>query len=211
MPQYTDDEVVAAVQEARTRRKYVVAHCHSDEGARRCLQTGVRSIDHCSMISEETARLIAAADGEAFAVPTLAVLEQIQRHGPELGMSGDSLAKAREVRDMAYNSLEYLYRHGARMGMGTDLFEARFHPMQNEEFEFRSDIVKPIDQLRSATSINAEIMQKSGLVGCLRPGAHADIIAIDGNPLKDISLMARPDEAFAMIMKAGDFVRHNLH
>jgi len=210
MPQYTDDEVVAAVQEAKTRRKYVVAHCHSDEGARRCLQTGVRSIDHCSMISEETARLIAAADGDAFAVPTLAVLEQIHRHGPELGMSGDSLAKAREVRDMAYNSLEYLYRHGARMGMGTDLFEARFHPMQNEEFEFRSDVVKPIDQLRSATSINAEIMQKSGLIGCLSPGAYADIIAIDGNPLKDISLMARPEETFAMIMKAGDFVRHQL-
>jgi hypothetical protein len=53
--------------------------------------------------------------------------------------------------------------HGARLGMGTDLFEERYHPMQNREFEFRADIVKPIDQLRSATSINAETSLTVGI------------------------------------------------
>jgi len=91
--------------------------------------------------------------------------------------------------------------------MGTDLFEERYHPMQNREFEFRADIVKPIDQLRSATSINAEIMQKSGDVGCIAPGAYADLIAIEGNPLENIHLMAKPDKNFSMIMKGGAFVR----
>jgi len=207
MPQYTDEEIEAAVHEANTRRKYVVAHCHSDEGARRCLKTGVRSIDHCTMITEETAGLIKEAEGRAYAVPTLAVLEQIIQHGKELGMYEESMAKAREVHTMAYNSVEYLYRKGARMGMGTDLFEERYHPMQNREFEFRADIVKPIDQLRSATSINAEIMQKSGEVGCIAPGAYADLISIEGNPLENIHLMAKPDENFSMIMKGGEFVR----
>ena len=97
-----------------------------------------------------------------------------------------------------------------RESMGTDLFEERYHPMQNREFEFRSDIVKPIDQLRSATSINAEIMQKSGEVGCIEPGAYADLIAIEGNPLDDIHLMTRPDENFSMIMKGGEFVRNRI-
>ena len=96
------------------------------------------------------------------------------------------------------------------MGMGTDLFEERYHPMQNREFEFRADIVKPIDQLRCATSINAEIMQKSGVVGCIAPGAYADIIAVDSNPLDDIHVMTRPDEQFSMIMKGGEFIRRRM-
>jgi imidazolonepropionase-like amidohydrolase len=210
MPQYTDEEVEAAVYEAGTRRKYVVAHCHTDDGARRCLKTGVRSIDHCTIITEETANLIAKADGKAYAVPTLAVQEQIMRHGPELGMFGESLEKIKVIHSAAYKSLEYLQRAGARVGMGTDLFEERFHPMQNEEFSFRSEIFKPIDLLRSATSINAEIMQKKGLVGTLEPGAFADIVAIDKDPTRDIHVMAKPDENFAVIMKGGEFVRNRL-
>jgi imidazolonepropionase-like amidohydrolase len=210
MPQYTDEEIEAAVYEASTRRKYVVAHCHTDDGARRCLKTGVRSIDHCTMISEETAGLIKQAEGKTYAVPTLAVMEQALVHGKELGMSDESLAKMREVHGLAYKSLEYLYRHGARLGMGTDLFGEKYHDMQNREFEFRADIVKPIDLLRSATSINAEIMKKDGLVGCLKPGAYADLLVVEGNPLKDIHLMARPDQSFSVIMKGGEFIRNRL-
>lgn len=210
MPQYTDEEIAAAVYEAGTRRKYVVAHCHTDDGARRCLRSGIRSIDHCTIITEETARLIAAADGKTFAVPTIAVQEQIMRHGPELGLFGESLEKIKVAHTAAYQSMEYLKRAGARVGMGTDLFEERFHPMQNQEFSFRSEIFKPIDLLRSATSINAEIMQKSGSVGSIEPGAYADLIAIEKNPLRDIHVMAQPDEQFSMIMKGGDFVRNRL-
>jgi imidazolonepropionase-like amidohydrolase len=210
MPQYTDEEILAAVHEAGTRRKYVVAHCHTDDGARRCLKNGIRSIDHSTIITEETAKLIAAADGKTFAVPTIAVIEQIMRHGPELGLFGESLEKVRIAHAAAYRSMEYLARAGARVGMGTDLFEERFHPMQSQEFSFRSEIFKPIDLLRSATSINAEIMQKQGLLGSIEPGAYADIIAIDRNPLQDIHVMARPDEHFSMIMKGGEFVRHRI-
>jgi imidazolonepropionase-like amidohydrolase len=210
MPQYTDEEIEAAVYEAGTRRKYVVAHCHTDDGARRCLKTGIRSIDHCTIISEETARLIAAADGKAFAVPTIAVQEQIMRHGPELGMSDESLEKMKVAHAAAYKSMEYLQREGARVGMGTDLFEERFHPMQSQEFSFRANIFKPIDLLRSATSVNAEIMQKSGIIGSVEPGAYADIIAIQKNPLKDIHVMANPDQNFPLIMKGGELVRNRL-
>ncbi len=210
MPQYTDEEIKAAVQETATRRKYVVAHCHTDDGARRCLQAGIRSIDHCTIITEETAKLIAAADGRTHAVPTIAVLEQVMRHGPELGMPAESLEKIKVAHAAAYRSLEYLKRAGARVGMGTDLFEERFHPMQNQEFSFRSEIFTPIELLRSATSINAEIMQKTGLIGSIEPGAYADLIAIDKNPLRDIHVMSKPDEHFSMIMKGGDFVRNRI-
>ena len=161
-------------------------------------------------ITEETAKLIAKADGKTYAVPTLAVQEQIMRHGPELGLFGESLEKIKVIHAAAYKSLEYLQRAGARLGMGTDLFEERFHPMQNEEFSFRSEIFKPIDLLRSATSINAEIMQKKGIVGTIEPGAFADIIAINKDPTRDIHVMAKPDENFAVIMKGGEFVRNRM-
>jgi imidazolonepropionase-like amidohydrolase len=210
MPQYTDGEILAAVEETATRRKYVIAHCHTDDGARRCIRTGIRSIDHCTIISEETAKLIAAADGKTYAVPTIAVMEQVMRHGPELGMPDESLEKIKIAHAAAYQSMEYLKRAGAKVGMGTDLFEERFHPMQSQEFSFRSEIFTPIELLRSATSINAEIMQKTGVVGSIEPGAYADIIAIDKNPLKDIHVMAKPDDHFSMIMKGGDFVRNRL-
>src|SRR3546814_1563035 len=103
----------------------------------------------------------------------MAVLEQVVRHGKELGMFEESLAKAREVHEMAYRSLEYLYRNGARIGMGTDLFEERFAHMQNQEFSFRADIVKPIDLLRSArseehTSELQSLMRISYAVFCLK-------------------------------------------
>src|SRR3546814_15769411 len=117
MPQYTDEEIEAAVYEAGTRRKYVVAHCHSDAGARRCLKTGVRSIDHCSMIAEATAKAIAAAQGKTYAVPTMAVPELVVRHGKELGMFEESLATAPEVHKMAYPSPAYPSPNRARNGM----------------------------------------------------------------------------------------------
>ncbi len=210
MPQYTDGEIEAAVQETATRRKYVIAHCHTDDGARRCIRTGIRSIDHCTIITEETAKLIAAADGKTHAVPTIAVMEQVMRHGPELGMPPESLEKIKTAHASAYQSMEYLRRAGARVGMGTDLFEERFHPMQSQEFSFRSEIFTPIELLRSATSVNAEIMQKSGQIGSIEAGAYADLIAIDRNPLRDIHVMAQPDENFPMIMKGGEFVRNRL-
>jgi imidazolonepropionase-like amidohydrolase len=210
MPQYTDEEIEAAVYEAASRRKYVVAHCHTDDGARRCLKTGVRSIDHCTMITEDTAKLIKQAEGKAFAVPTLAVMEQGLLHGKELGMSDESIAKMREVHHLAYASVEYLYRNGARLGMGTDLFGETYHPMQNMEFAYRADIIKPIDLLRSATSINAEIMKKTGQVGCIQPGAYADLLVLEENPLQNIHAMTKPDESFSMIMKGGQMVRNRL-
>src|SRR3546814_13302214 len=94
--------------------------------------------------------------------------------------------------------------------MGTDLFEERFAHMQNQEFSFRADIVKPIDLLRSATSINAEIMQKVGQLGCVAPGAYADLLVDNGNPLHDIHLMSAPERKFDMTMKGGEGIKHEV-
>jgi imidazolonepropionase-like amidohydrolase len=208
MPQFTDEEIQAAVHEAKTRRKYVVVHCHTDDGARRSVENGVRSIDHATEVSEDTAQMIAAS-GSTYAVPTLAVMRQILDCGPELGMRPESLEKVKPLWEQVLISLENMHRAGAKMGLGTDLFGPQYHPMQSREFEFRAEVQPPIDILRSATSINAEIVQMQGQVGEISEGAYADMIVLDGNPLKDLSIFQRPEQ-MPLIMKDGVLKRMKL-
>ena len=100
MAQFSDAEIRAAVEEAASRRKYVAAHCLTDEGARRCVRHGICSIEHGFSISKETARLIAQS-GTTYVVPTLAVLHQLGEHTRELGLSAQSIAKVGGAREAA--------------------------------------------------------------------------------------------------------------
>jgi len=208
MPQFSDGEVRAAVEEAATRRKYVAAHCLTDEGARRCVRLGIRSIEHGLSISSDTAGLIAETPG-TFVVPTLAVLHSLASDDPELGLTPEMIAKVKGLLDNALGSIENCARAGVRLGMGTDLFGAKFHPLQSRELEFRCAVQQPSDVLRSATSVNAEIVQRKGELGVVAPGAHADLIALDGNPLRDVTLFSKPG-AMPFIMKGGRVVRRSL-
>jgi len=208
MRQFTDAEVRAAVEEAATRRKYVAAHCLTDEGAQRCVQHGIRSIEHGFGIEPDTARLIAKS-GTTFVVPTLAVLHQLREHTHELGLSEASIRKIGGALESAHEGIRNCAKAGVKLGLGTDLFGPEYHAMQSREFEFRSAVQKPIDVLRSATSINAEIIQRKGELGVVAPGAHADLVALDGNPLKNMKLFARPG-AMPLVMKAGRMIRCDL-
>lgn len=208
MPQFTDEEIQAAVYEANTRRKYVVVHCHTDDGAKRSLRNGVRSIDHATEIHEDTAKLLAESDS-TFAVPTLAVVKQILDFGSSMGMFPESLEKVKPLYQQMLQSVENMHRAGAKMGMGTDLFGPQYHPLQSHEFEYRSEVQPAIDILRSATSINAEIVQMKGEVGEISEGAFADLIVLDGNPLEDLSIFQRPEQ-MPLIMKGGELKRNTL-
>ncbi len=208
MPQFTDEEIQAAVYEAQTRRKYVVVHCHTDDGARRSVKNGVRSIDHATEISPETAKLIAES-GTTYTVPTLAVVRQILDHGENLGMYPESLEKIKPTYDMMMTSIENCARAGVKIGLGTDLFGPEFHYLQSHEFEYRADVNTPIDILRSATSINAEIAQLSGEIGEVTAGACADLIALTSNPLIDLSVFQRQQD-MPLILRGGKLIRNNL-
>lgn len=209
MPQFTNVELSAAVEEARTRRKYVIAHCHTDDGARRCVEVGIRSIDHATNVSDATAKLIAAS-GSTYTVPTLAVVHQILESGPAAGMPPASVAKVAGLLDQMHVSVEACRRAGVKIGLGTDIFGTDFHDMQANEFRHRSAVDRPIDILRSATSINAEIMQRQGELGVIAAGAKADLILIDGDPLKDIAVLERFATHMPLIVKGGAVMQYAL-
>jgi imidazolonepropionase-like amidohydrolase len=209
MPQFTDAEIRAAVEEAAGRRKYVAAHCHTDDGARRCVANGVRSIEHATQIGDATAKLIAAS-GCTYVVPTLAVLHQLRQFGPATGLSAESRAKAAGILEQTLESIRTCRRAGVKIGLGTDVFGTEFHDMQAQEFRYRAEVDQPIDILRSATSVNAEIVQRGDTLGQIAPGAKADLIVLDRSPLEDVTIFERYRTEMPVVMRGGQLVRNTL-
>src|SRR5579862_7025821 len=198
--QYSDDEMRAIVEEARAWHTYVLAHAYTPEAIRRSIANGVRSIEHANLIDAPTAATIAAAD--AFVVPTLVTYDALYRFGRDLGIAEVSIAKLGDVREAGLRSLEILERAGVKIGYGTDLLGA-MHKYQSREFVIRAEAMAPFDVIRSATIVNAELLNRSGELGVVAPGARADLIVVDGDPLRDISVLDGQGEHLTVIMKDG--------
>jgi imidazolonepropionase-like amidohydrolase len=200
MPQFTDAEIRAAVEEAATRRTYVMAHAHTADAALRCVRLGVRSIEHGTMIDAKTARIV--AQSETYVVPTLVIVDRAIKFGKEAGMSAASQSKLQELMRYGREAFDHCVRAGVRIGFGTDLVGV-LHPYQNLEFTLRREFASAFEILKSATSVNAELLNRSGDLGEVAPKACADLLVVDGNPLKDISVLERSAETVQLIMKDG--------
>jgi imidazolonepropionase-like amidohydrolase len=202
--QYSQEEVRAIVEEARAWHTYVMAHAYSPEAIRRSIDFGVRSIEHANLIDRATAEHVAGAD--AFVVPTLVTYDALHRHGPELGFPEVSMSKLADVREAGLGSLEILQKAGVKIGFGTDLL-GPMHRHQSREFVIRAEAMSPFDIIRSATIVNAELLNREGELGVVAPGARADLIAVEGDPLADISLLDGQGEHITHIMKDGVFYK----
>lgn len=205
--QFSEEEIRAAVWEATSWGRYVLAHAYTSEAVTRALEYGVRSIEHANLIDQKTANLIAAKG--AFVVPTVVTYEALQAHGREQGLADESMEKLQVVRDTGLRSLEYLQRAKANIGFGTDLLG----PMQEcqlGELRIRSEVFTPFELLRSATSINAALLQEQGRLGVIAPGAVADILLVDGDPLRDVQVILDMEKRSKIIMKGGKILKNVL-
>ncbi|HWE98283.1 MAG TPA: amidohydrolase family protein [Caulobacteraceae bacterium] len=205
--QYSDGEIAAAVEEAQRAGKYVAAHCHPKEAIARCVRLGVRTIEHATLIDEETAALI--AEREAFAVPTMATIFALLDQGAALGLPPASQEKLKVVGEHALSGLETMRRAGVKMGLGTDLL-GDLHTLQGSEFTLRGRVLPAIEVLRSACAVNAEILDESGRLGCIAPGALADLIVVDGDPLADLAVLDGDGERLDVVMSAGRFHKRTI-
>jgi imidazolonepropionase-like amidohydrolase len=205
--QYADEEIAAVVEETTRVGKYVAAHCHPAEAVRRSVALGVRSIEHATLIDDETAKFV--AERGAFTVPTMAVIFGLLEEGEKLGFPEVSMAKLRAVADSALSGMEIMKRAGVKMGLGTDLL-GPLHTRQSSEFELRARVLPAIDILRSACAINAELLGQEGRLGCVREGAFADLLVVDGDPLKDVTVLGGAGENLAVVMNAGRFHKRGL-
>lgn len=205
--QYSDEEVLAIVDDTTRAGKYVAAHCHPAESVRRSVAMGVRSIEHATLIDAETAAFV--AEKGAFCVPTMAVIFALLEEGEKFGLPPVSMDKLRSVFDYALTGLEIMHQAGVKMGFGTDLI-GQIYTRQSSEFELRARVLPNIDILRSACAVNAELLCEEGRLGCVREGAFADLLVVDGNPLEDISVLGGNGERISVVMNAGKLHKHRL-
>lgn len=208
MNQFTEEEISIAVYEAATRRAYVMAHCTTDEAARRCVALGVRSIEHGSDIQDDTATLM--VEKGAFVVPTLTVVDVLRTYGAELKLPSNSLKKVKSLYDKMLRAIETCTRAGVKIGLGADLLGSKFHELQGMELKLRGEVSTPVEVLRSATSINAELLQRSGQLGCIKPDALADIIVLDFDPMKDLAPFMHAEQSISLVMKNGEIIRNKI-
>lgn len=198
MKQFSDAEIAAAVEEAASRRTYVMAHAYVPHAIVPAVRAGVRSIEHGNLLDAESAAVM--AEHGAYLVPTLIIYDALAREGSRFGLPEVSRRKLHDVIDQGAEAVRIARRAGVRIGFGTDLL-GQLHHDQSHEFRLRGAIEAPVAVLRSATSVNAELIGQSGRLGTIAAGACADLVAFDGDPLACLDVLwTRPP---ALVMKAG--------
>jgi imidazolonepropionase-like amidohydrolase len=206
--QFSISEIKAAVAEAKAFGRYVCAHAYSAEAITRAAHAGVRTIEHGNLIDEPSAALM--AEKGMFLVANLVTYYAMKERASEFGMSGEMLEKNDLVIDGALRSLEICKRAGVPVAFGTDLL-GQLQVEQSREFALRSQVLSPIEIIRAATTIGAQVLRREGELGCLKPGAFADLLVVDGNPLRNLDLLGGQGEHIAGIMKAGAFHKVTFH
>jgi imidazolonepropionase-like amidohydrolase len=201
---YTREEMRAAVEEAKRQERFVVAHTHGKEGMIWASEAGVRSVDHASYMDAEAARVL-RRNGTWY-VPTLYVIEPIIAPGNPLKISEESLEKARVVRSHMRSAFRAAMKEGVKVAFGTDagVFP---HGTQAREFKiYVEEGMTPMQAIRSATAAAAECIGWDRRVGAVEAGRFADLVAVSGDPLADITELER----VKWVMKGGRVVRDDL-
>jgi imidazolonepropionase-like amidohydrolase len=205
--QYSMEELRAVVEEARAANRYVTGHAYTAAAVNRGLEAGVGCIEHGNLMDASSVELFKVTG--AFYVPTLATYAALASEGLEQGMPADQHAKVFEVLDAGLGALELAHRAGLPIVYGTDLLGG-MHRRQLTELTLRSQVQPAADVLRAATTVAARLLRLEGRVGVVAPGASADLLVVDGNPLETLELLTDPARNLRLVMAAGRVHRNDL-
>lgn len=204
---YSEEEITAIVQEANARQTYVMAHSYTPEAIARAIKLGVRTIEHGNLIDAPTARLM--HEHGAFVIPTLITYEALSLEGEKYGLPADSVAKIAEVSTAGLTSLEIYRQAGVKIGYGSDLLGPS-QRLQSEEFRIRAEVMPLAEVIRSATTTAAEVLNMTGKLGRLQVGAFADILIVDGDPMRDVKCLLGQGDHIPLVMKEGQIFVNRL-
>ncbi len=205
LQQYSDAEILAAVTEANRWGRQVAAHAHGAEGIKAAIKAGVRTVDHGSYLDEEAIALLQRGGRKTFYVPTLYTSDAI------LGAEGahipaSEVERERQIRGIQDAGFRRALVAAIPIGFGTDSGVIP-HGKNAHEMVVRVGLGEsPMATIVSATSLNAEIIGWSDRVGSVEKGKLADLIAVSGDPLKDIAEMER----VRFVMKGGVVYKNEL-
>jgi imidazolonepropionase-like amidohydrolase len=203
--QLTLEELKAGVGEARRAGRRVAAHAHSATGMKNAVRAGVHSIEHGTLLDEEAAALLLKHG--VFIVPTLSALATTAQHGFACGIPESVVKKAQAMRARHEASFKQAYQSGVLIAMGTDAGTPfNYHGDNAQELERMVALgMTPAEAIQSATHHAAILLGVHESLGTLEPGKQADLLVVDGNPLRRIGLLRRR-EKIAGVMRAGRFV-----
>ncbi len=197
---YSEAELLAIVEEAANANTYVLAHAYTPRAIARAVRSGVRTIEHGNLVDAPTAELM--AERGAYMVPTLITYEGLANEGERYGLPAASVAKIDAVRNQGKQAIEILAKAGVKMGLGSDLL-GETHYLQSDELRLRTEILGNGPVLQQATLVGAEILGQQGQLGEVTPGAIADLLLVDGNPLADMACLLGQGERIRTIVKDG--------
>jgi imidazolonepropionase-like amidohydrolase len=195
--QFTQAELAAIVADAHRLGRKVAAHAHGAEGIRWAAEAGVDSIEHGSYIDD--AAIAVMKQHGTYLVPTLYLEDYFLENAPKMGVSPAVYKKGQDVMAVAKKNVAHAYASGVKPAFGTD---AAVYPHGLNAHEFATMVqvgLTPLQAIQSATINDADLLGWSDKVGVLEPGHYADIIAVDGDPLADITTLER----VKFVMKGG--------
>tara|TARA_R110002020_G_scaffold263353_4_gene477958 strand:+ start:21973 stop:23274 length:1302 start_codon:yes stop_codon:yes gene_type:complete len=195
--QGTLEELTAVVEEAHARGLKVASHAHGTVGIRNALLAGVDTIEHASILDDETIAL--AKEKGAYLSMDIYNTEYTLAEGEKNGVLPESMDKERSISKIQRASFTAANKAGVKMVFGSD---AGVYPHGDNPKQFSRMVqfgMTPMQAITAATSNAAEALDKSGMLGCLDVGCAADMVAVSGDPLKDIAILENVD----FIMKAG--------
>jgi len=201
--QYTLEEMKAIVADAHRLGRKVAAHAHGAEGIKWAAEAGVDSIEHGSYIDD--AGIAAMKEHGTYLVPTVYLGDWMMENAAATHLPAPLLAKAQEVLPAARKNIAHAFAAGVKVAFGTDA-AVYPHGLNGREFAVMVKLgLTPLQAIQSGTIHAADLLGWSGKVGTLEPGAWGDIVAVDGDPLKDVTTLER----VRFVMKGGEVIRND--
>ena len=200
--QYTQEEMKALVEEAHRLGRKVAAHAHGAEAIRWASDAGVDSIEHGSYIDD--AAIAAMKKNGTYLVPTLYLSDWFMENAEKIGTPAELIGKAKDVMPAARKNIARAFAAGVKVGFGTD---AAVYPHGLNAHEFAVMVklgLTPLQAIQSSTVNDADLLGWSDKVGTIDPGKWADIVAVDGDPLADVTTLER----VKFVMKGGEVVKN---
>jgi imidazolonepropionase-like amidohydrolase len=200
-PEFTEEELRAAVEECGLLGTFVAAHAHGPEGIRRAVRAGVRSIEHASLIDDETLALV--VEHGTYLVIDISDGDWMEEQGPSLGYTDEVMRKVRWTNEVSREMFGKAVAAGAKIANGSDTGIAPFGTEAKNLTCYVRFGMTPMQAIRSATRVGAELIGWEDRVGAVESGHFADLIAVPGDPTEDITLL----ESVPFVMKGGGIVK----